>query len=134
MLKLILVVIVSYIGLSDACRCLQMSNAEKYCDSEFAGVITIATGVYDCGLYNSKCYGITNVQQIRGNPIDPLVVQTGSSSAECGSTLIPGNTYFVAGYAIDSTALGLNTCQLVEDLDGQDVATVIASYLATSCP
>lgn len=138
MIKLILVLIVSCISLSDACRFIRRTNEQIYCDSGFAGTITVATNGFPCGPYNyNLCYGINNVQQINGASITPYIIQTAPDTAGCGVTLITGNTYFIASNVVNAYVVGLYTYELFEDWTGLsplDVATATQAYQSTICP
>lgn len=132
MIKLFLVLIVTYISASDACSCIQRTNQQKYCDSQFAGLIY----VFDSGVVTGtlRMYGISVIQQIRGTTIiNPTQLQTSFSSASCGATLTAGRIYFVAG---SSSPLSLNLCQLYEDvtlLTPDAVVQKLRGYQRTRC-
>lgn len=138
MIKLIMVLIVSCISLSDACRFIRKPDEQIYCESGFAGIITVASTGYPCGLYNNNlCYGINNVEQINGPSITPLILQTGLDSAGCGVTLDVGSKYFIASGVINTSVVSLYTYGLYEDwtaLSPTDVATATLAYQATVCP
>lgn len=136
MIKLILVLIVTFISVSDACSCIQRTNQQKYCDSQFAGLIYVLdSGVVTPVVTGTlRMYGIIVIQQIRGTPIiNPTQLQTSLSTASCGATLIAGHIYFVAG---SSSPLSLNFCQLYEDvtfLTPCVIAQKLQGYQRTSC-
>lgn len=136
MIKLLLILIVSGITFSEACSCIQRTKQQQYCDSQFAGIIDVLTDGSDCQY--KTCYGISVVQQIRGTATSYpfLILQTGTSSASCGVSLVSGHTYFMAGSVIDDFILGLYICQLYEDWTGlskSDIDTKINKYKSINC-
>lgn len=140
MIKLILVLIVSCISLSGACRFIRRPDEQIYCDSGFAGIITIATDGFPCGNDDFYiCYGINDFQQIRGDDdITPYILRTSTSSAACGvSDLERDRTYFVAASVVDSYVIEIFTFDLYDDwtdLSESEVETETAAYLETVCP
>lgn len=140
MLKLILVLIVFCIVISDACKFVEQPKEVRYCKAKFAGIITVATNGYPCELNHLKrCYGINCVQQTKGTlppSIAPVVLETALDSAGCGVELTPGNTYFIASDLIDSHVVSLYTSQLNEDwteLSPSERKTKVQDYQATNC-
>ncbi|KAG4066279.1 hypothetical protein HA402_000503 [Bradysia odoriphaga] len=137
-MKLILVLIVFCISISDACRFIRRPDEQIYCESEFAGIVTVATIGFPCGPYNvNRCYGINNVQQINGADITPIVLRTGLDSAGCGVELTEGNTYFIASNVVNPYVVGLYTNELYEDWTGlspSDMELAALAYQATICP
>lgn len=116
MIKLILVLVISYISLSNACSCFLPVGWQKqaYCNSEFAGTIKVLSSEYNCDTYK-LCYDIQVVQQYKGITATPTVLETATDSAACGVYLIPGNTYFVVTNPIDENKIGVYLCSLFED-------------------
>lgn len=134
MMKLLLILTVSCISLSDACSCFPSTIPERFCASQFAGIITVLTSDFGCGI--NRCYGISVVQQIRGTPITPDLLQTAINSAVCGVWLIPGHKYFVAARTVDSNTLELSLCQLSEDwtlLSPLEIETRINEFSGIEC-
>lgn len=116
MIKVILVLVISYISLSDACSCYLPDGWEQqaYFNSEFAGTIKVLGPAYNCGQMKI-CHWIQVVQQFRGSTISPMVLETASQSAACGVYLTPGNTYFVATNPVNANRIGAYLCGLVQD-------------------
>lgn len=134
MFKLLLVVILSYISLSDACSCIPLVKKDAYCRSKFAGVIKVLSST-SCGTMQT-CYSIQIYQQIRGATSTATVLKTNNSSAACGVTLIPGNYYFVATDPYDANTLTLSLCQLNENwtnITFQQYVTNIDTYRSYRC-
>lgn len=117
MIKFVAVLfVVTCISLSDACTCIQRTNVQKYCDSDFAGIIIVQTSAFNCG--SNKCYGISVLNQVRGPAINPFILQTTTSSAACGVSLTLGYKYFVGSSVTNSAVIRLNLCQLYENWTG----------------
>lgn len=134
MMKLIVVIIVTCISLSDACSCLPRTNKEKYCSSDFAGVIIVQTSALNCG--SNICFGISVLDQVRGTAISPYLLLTATNSAACGVSLILGRKYFVGTSVVNSAVLGLYSCQLYEDWTGLSPSVVTQKtqdYRRTRC-
>lgn len=119
MIKLILVLVICYISLLNACTCVFRPEGWKkdaYCEAQFAGIIHVTSTFSNCQT-SHHCYGIVVIEQLRGPSITPTptILQTASESAACGVTLTPGHTYFVATNPIDPIRIGLSFCQFYED-------------------
>lgn len=115
-MRLILVLVISYISLSDACSCAIRPGWEKetYCNAGFAGTIKVLGPSYNCGQMKI-CHSIAVVQQFRGSPVSPTILETASQSAACGVYLTPGNTYFVATSPLSANKIGVYMCGLYQD-------------------
>lgn len=122
MIKLLLVILVSRLSLSDACSCLPIVLKEAYCNSQFAGIIKVLDSGSSCvdglgdGDVTDTCYPIRVVQRFRGAETKATVLRTAENSAACGVWLMKGHTYFVGASTIDYKTLGLSLCQLNNDL------------------
>ncbi len=133
MIKLFVLLIVTYISFSDACSCIYQTPQKQYCDSAYAAVIyTINSGSVSG---TTRTYGISVLLQFKGVPINPTQLQTSFSSASCGITLTPGNAYIVA--TASSSPLSANSCGFVEPVGTLTVNELIAkiqAYKTSSCP
>lgn len=136
MIKLVsVIVIIACVSFSDACSCMPRTNQQKYCDSEFAGLIY----VLDSGTVSGtggmqRTYNIWVISQIKGAAISPSQLITNTSSAACGVTLTAGKVYFVA--TSSSSPLSLYICQLYEDWSSvplDQVAQQLQAYRRTRC-
>lgn len=130
MIKLVLVLatvfIILFISLTDACSCIPRNDGwknEKYCGSEFVGIIRILSPASPCGDYEI-CHSITVVEQLRGDPITPTIAKTPSSSAACGVAITEGETFFLATNPSDSNTIGIFSCGLHENLTELSDSTI----------
>lgn len=116
MIKLICILAISYISLSDACSCAFMVGWERQavCNSAFSGLIKVEGPQYNCGSFKI-CYPITVIQQYLGAPATPTVLETASDGAMCGVGLSAGHSYFVATNPIDENKIGVYLCSLYRD-------------------
>lgn len=135
MFKLLLVLIVSGISVSNACSCTPIDKNDAYCNSTFVGTIWVYKAGQPCGPGNA-CYVIKVVNQIRGLPITPIILRTADNSANCAVTLIENHTYFVATYPVAAFYIALYQCQLYEDwteLSDTERQAKINEYLEIQC-
>lgn len=131
MFKLLLVLIVSCIGSSNACSCGPIDKNAAYCNSKFVGTIKINEVGQRCGTGNT-CYVLQDVKQIRGDKMTPILLRTADNSAACGVSLLKGNTYFVATDPVAIFYLGLYQCQFYEDWTGLSSSEIEAKKEALS--
>lgn len=134
MIKLIVVLVISYISLSDACSCFLPQGWEQqaYCNSQFAGTIKVLGPSYNCGQMNI-CHSIAVVQQFRGSTISPTVLETASQSAACGVYLTPGNTYFVATNPLNANRIAVYLCGLYQDWTSLTCCDMIKKAKSYDC-
>lgn len=133
MIKLLLILIVSGISASDACSCTPVEKNATYCNSQFVGTINVYQAGQRCGAGNT-CYVIKVVNLIRGSPA--IILRTADNPADCGVTLVKGNTYFVAIDRVAAFYVGLYMCQLYEDwtgLSASEIETKTNEYLKIQC-
>lgn len=119
MIKLILILVISYISLSDACSCYLPTGwqDEFYCRYNFAGTFKVVSPQYNCGNSEEEliCYSIVVLDQMRGPPVTVTYAQTHIQSSMCGTTLTVGHTYFVSSGVGESNNIGVGLCMLLED-------------------
>lgn len=115
-MKLILFLVISFIGSSVACQCYcpEGWQREAYCNSKFVGIIKVQNSTKECEKFE-LCHSIIVVEQLRGHKTTPTVLKTMSSFAACGVMITEGEMYFVATDPIDGDVIGLNSCQLYEN-------------------
>lgn len=138
MIKLLCVLVLSGISLSDACQCINIDKEVAYCESKFAGFIKIQSAGYDCEEIK-KCYKIAVIEQIKGAKIapTPTILRTNRDSAACGVRFDKDDKYFVTTNTIDSNALTLNSCQLREKWTSKSPSEIernIQGYRGIDCP
>lgn len=123
MIKLLVILIVSSISLSDACSCGQIDKNVAYCSSTFVGIIQVLIAGQRCGSGNA-CYVIKVVNQIRGDKVSAILLRTADNFDSCGVTLVEGNTYFVATDPVAAFYIGLYLCQFYENWTGLSASEI----------
>lgn len=134
MIKIIVLLVVSYISCSDACSCFLPLGWQQqaYCNAGFAGVVKVVGPSYICG-QTKICYTIALVQQFRGSSISPTILETANQSAACGVTLTVGHSYFVATNPINSARIGVYLCGLYQDWTGLTCCEMIKKAKEYDC-
>lgn len=136
MFKFICILLATCVTISNACKCVGRTNDQKFCDSQFAGVIKITSAAKPCGPSTmSICYGISIKQQIRGASSSAIKLQVPSDvSAACGLSLTVGEKYFITGAVVNANRIGSNSCEIHDELTSRDeMDEAIRYYQSLKC-
>jgi len=107
---LLIICLFSFSSYSEACTCLPSSTKDKICGLDYVAVVDLNGPSDLCDKETSVCSDIQVLETLKGNSVEPKIIETGTIVPLCGLGKLPFECKYIVGGRLSKESISLDMC------------------------